>query len=117
MSKEFAKKWLAGVAIFIVSCLFLWCMTLGFEIVGIWLLLAMIGAYIVCLLILLIYALITTVKAIITIIRKDSSPPDTIYEVTCACGNAIEFDYETLEKGFIICDKCGEHLEFHCEDT
>ena len=24
--------------------------------------------------------------------------------------------HETLEKGFIICDKCGEHLEFHCED-
>lgn len=42
--------------------------------------------------------------------------PSTIYKVTCTCGNVIEFDYETLEKGFIICDKCDEHLEFHCED-
>lgn len=67
MSKEFAKKWLTGVAIFAGSCLFLWCFTAGFEKVGIWLLIAMFGAIIVCLLILLIYALITTVKAIITV--------------------------------------------------
>lgn len=42
--------------------------------------------------------------------------PNTIYEVTCACGNAIEFNDETLEKGFVVCDKCGERLELHCED-
>ena len=40
----------------------------------------------------------------------------TIYEVTCACGNVIDFDEETLEKGSIICDNCGETLEFSIED-
>ena len=40
----------------------------------------------------------------------------TIYEVTCACGNVIDFDEETLEAGSIICDNCGETLEFSLED-
>ena len=41
----------------------------------------------------------------------------TIYEVECACGNIINFDEETLEKGSIICDECGETLEFTFEDV
>ena len=40
----------------------------------------------------------------------------TIYEVECACGNIINFDEETLEAGSIICDQCGETLEFSFED-
>ena len=40
----------------------------------------------------------------------------TIYEVKCACGNVIAFDEETLEEGSIVCDKCGELLEFSLED-
>ena len=36
----------------------------------------------------------------------------TIYEVVCACGNVINFDEETLEKGAIVCPDCGETLEF-----
>ena len=40
----------------------------------------------------------------------------TIYEVVCACGTVINFDEETLEKGSIICDNCGETLEFSLED-
>ena len=40
----------------------------------------------------------------------------TIYEVKCACGNVINFDEETLEEGSIICEKCGETLEFTFED-
>ena len=39
-----------------------------------------------------------------------------IYEVKCACGNVINFDEETLETGSIICDECGETLEFSFED-
>ncbi len=39
-----------------------------------------------------------------------------IYEVKCACGNIINFDEETLEEGSIICDQCGETLEFSFED-
>ena len=39
-----------------------------------------------------------------------------IYEVKCACGNVINFDEETLEEGSIICDQCGETLEFSWED-
>ena len=39
-----------------------------------------------------------------------------IYEVKCACGNVINFDEETLEEGSIICDECGETLEFSFED-
>ena len=40
----------------------------------------------------------------------------TIYEGVCACGNIIDFDEETLEKGSIICPACGETLEFTTED-
>ncbi|MBQ6996994.1 MAG: hypothetical protein IJN60_01290 [Oscillospiraceae bacterium] len=40
----------------------------------------------------------------------------TVYEVECACGNIIDFDEETLEKGSIICDNCGETLEFVVEE-
>ena len=40
----------------------------------------------------------------------------TIYEVVCACGNVINFDEDTLEEGSIICDNCGETLEFSFED-
>ena len=40
----------------------------------------------------------------------------TIYEVECACGEVIDFDEETLEKGSITCPKCGETLEFSVED-
>ena len=40
----------------------------------------------------------------------------TIYEVVCACGNVINFDEDTLEEGSIICDECGETLEFSFED-
>ena len=40
----------------------------------------------------------------------------TIYEVKCVCGNVINFDEETLEKGSIICDNCGETLEFSVDE-
>ena len=40
----------------------------------------------------------------------------TIYEVKWVCGNVIAFDEETLEEGSIICDECGETLEFSFED-
>ena len=40
----------------------------------------------------------------------------TIYEVECACGNIIDFDEEVLEQGSIICENCGETLEFSIED-
>ena len=40
----------------------------------------------------------------------------TIYEVVCACGNVINFDEDTLEEGSIICDECGETLEFSFDD-
>ena len=40
----------------------------------------------------------------------------TIYEVKCVCGNVIAFDEETLEAGSIICDECGETLEFSFDD-
>ncbi len=40
----------------------------------------------------------------------------TIYEVECVCGNVINFDEETLEAGSIICENCGEKLEFSFED-
>ena len=40
----------------------------------------------------------------------------TIYEVKCICGNVIAFDEETLEAGSIVCDQCGETLEFSFED-
>jgi len=40
----------------------------------------------------------------------------TIYEVKCICGNVIAFDEETLEEGSIVCDECGETLEFSFEE-
>ena len=40
----------------------------------------------------------------------------TVYEVKCICGNVIAFDEETLEEGSIVCDECGETLEFSFED-
>ena len=39
-----------------------------------------------------------------------------IYEVKCVCGNVINFDEETLEAGSIICDNCGETLEFSFDE-
>ena len=39
-----------------------------------------------------------------------------IYEVECACGERIQFDEETLEEGSIVCEKCGETLEFSFDD-
>lgn len=43
-------------------------------------------------------------------------PETTVYEVRCACGNVIDFDEETLEKGSIVCPECGETLEFSLDD-
>ena len=43
-------------------------------------------------------------------------PDSTIYEVECACGELINFDEDTLEEGSIICDECGETLEFSFDD-
>ncbi len=39
-----------------------------------------------------------------------------IYEVKCPCGNIVDFDEETLEKGSITCDECGELLEFSLDE-
>ena len=39
-----------------------------------------------------------------------------IYEVKCACGNVINFDEDVLEEGSIVCDECGETLEFTFDD-
>ena len=41
----------------------------------------------------------------------------TIYEVKCACGNIIAFDEDTLEEGSIVCDECGETLEFTFDEV
>ncbi len=43
-------------------------------------------------------------------------PDTTIYQVECACGEIIDFDEETLEKGSISCPNCGETLEFSLDD-
>ena len=40
----------------------------------------------------------------------------TIYEVECKCGEIINFDEETLEKGSMTCPNCGELLEFSLEE-
>ena len=40
----------------------------------------------------------------------------TVYEVQCACGNIIDFDEDVLESGSVVCDKCGETLEFSFDD-
>ena len=40
-----------------------------------------------------------------------------IYEVECpVCGEIINFDEETLEKGSIKCPDCGELLEFSLDE-
>ena len=41
----------------------------------------------------------------------------TVYEVTCKCGEVIDFDEETLEHGSLTCPNCGEVLEFSTEDV
>ena len=46
----------------------------------------------------------------------DLGDEETVYEVECSCGNIIDFDEETLEKGSIVCPNCGETLEFTFED-
>ena len=46
----------------------------------------------------------------------DCDCDEVIYEAECACGNIVEFDEDTLEQGSIVCDKCGETLEFTFED-
>ena len=46
----------------------------------------------------------------------DCDCDEVVYEVECACGNVIEFDEDTLDQGSIVCDKCGETLEFTFED-
>ena len=46
----------------------------------------------------------------------DCDCDEIVYEVECSCGNIIEFDEETLDQGSIVCDKCGETLEFTFED-
>ena len=46
----------------------------------------------------------------------DCDCDEVIYEAECACGNIVEFDEQTLEEGSIVCDKCGETLEFTFED-
>ena len=43
-------------------------------------------------------------------------PDTTLYEVTCACGEVIDFDEETLEEGSMICPNCGETLEFSVDE-
>ena len=40
----------------------------------------------------------------------------TIYEVTCACGEVINFDEDVLEQGSMTCPNCGETLEFSFDD-
>ena len=41
----------------------------------------------------------------------------TIYEAECpSCGEVVDLDEETLEKGSIVCPNCGETLEFSLED-
>ncbi len=39
-----------------------------------------------------------------------------IYEVKCPCGEVINFDEETLERGSISCPNCGETLEFSVDE-
>ena len=36
--------------------------------------------------------------------------------ITCACGNVITFEEDTLEAGSIVCDRCGENLEFEFDE-
>ena len=47
----------------------------------------------------------------------DDDEETTIYEAECpSCGEVVDFDEETLEKGSIVCPNCGETLEFSLED-
>ena len=46
----------------------------------------------------------------------DCDCDEVIYEAECSCGNIVEFDEDTLEEGSIVCDKCGETLEFTFDD-
>ena len=46
----------------------------------------------------------------------DFGDDEVIYEVKCACGEVVEFDEETLDKGSMNCPNCGELLEFVLED-
>ena len=46
----------------------------------------------------------------------DDDDDSIIYEVKCACGEVINFDEETLEKGSMTCPNCGELLEFSVEE-
>ena len=46
----------------------------------------------------------------------DCDCDEVIYEAECSCGNIVEFDEDTLEAGSIVCDKCGETLEFTFDD-
>ncbi len=43
-------------------------------------------------------------------------PETTVYEVVCSCGEVIDFDEETLERGSIKCPACGELLEFTTDE-
>ena len=43
------------------------------------------------------------------------SDEDTIYEVTCKCGEVIQFGEDVLEAGSMTCPNCGETLEFTVE--
>lgn len=43
-------------------------------------------------------------------------PDTTVYEVVCSCGNVIDFDEQTLERGSIKCPECGELLEFTTDE-
>ena len=47
----------------------------------------------------------------------DCGCDDVVYQAECACGNIVEFDEDTLELGSIVCDKCGETLEFSFDDV
>ena len=40
----------------------------------------------------------------------------TIYEVKCTCGEVIDFDEETLEKGSMTCPNCRETQQFSFDD-
>ena len=49
--------------------------------------------------------------------EEDDFDDTTVYEVTCKCGEVIDFDEETLEHGSLTCPNCGEVLEFSTEDV
>ena len=53
---------------------------------------------------------------VIELSDKLDSARARLWKCQCACGNIIDFDEEVLESGSIVCDKCGETLEFSFED-